>query len=349
MMKRLDEIDPNLKAVPLENGLLFQDIRHTPARIYGLIEGEYARLPAALRPLASEKLLPLQYNTSGGRVRFLTDSRRLGLRMLASDANGLPHMAYSGYAGIDCFLGEGPAPRYLATRWPPLGERLLESEIPLPGALSLVTLYLPLYDGIERLEIGLEPGASLLPPSPYTHEQPIVFYGSSITQGGCASRTSNTYCALVSRWLDSNFFSLGFSGSAKGEPWMAEYIAGLSMSCFVYDYDHNSPSPEYLRQTHRPFLETILSRNPDLPVVALSRPNPDLSGPDAERREIVRETCAWAAAQGARIWFVDGAFLLGDKGRDSCTVDGIHPNDLGFWRMAEAVYPCLQEALQPRD
>ena len=348
MTKRIEELDPNLRAVPLENGLFFQDVRSTPARIYGLVKGEYARLPAALRHLASEKLLPLQFNTSGGRVRFLTDSGRLGLRMLASDANGLPHMAYSGYAGIDCYLGEGPAPRYLATRWPPLGERLLESEIPLPGELSLVTLYLPLYDGIERLELGVAPGAALLAPPPYSREKPIVFYGSSITQGGCAGRPSNTYCALVSRWLDSDFRCLGFSGCAKGETWMAEYIAGLPMSCLVYDYDHNAPSPTYLRQTHRPFLETVLSRNPDLPVVALSKPNPDLSGPDAERREIIQETCAWAAGQGARIWFVDGARLLGDRGRDSCTVDGVHPNDLGFWRMAEGVYPSLREALESR-
>lgn len=348
MRPRLDEIDPNMEAVPLENGLLFQDVRHTPACIHGLIEGEYARLPAALRPLASGKLLPMQYSTSGGRVRFLTDSRRLGLRMLASNASGLYNMAYTGYAGIDCYLGEGPGARYLATRCPPLGERFLESEIPLPGTLSLVTLYLPLYSGIERMELGIEPGAALLAPAPYTHEKSIVFYGSSITQGGCASRPSNSYCALVSRWLDSDFTCLGFSGGAKGESWMAEYIASLSMSCFVYDYDYNAPSPEYLRQTHRLFLETILNKNPELPVVALSRPNPDLSGPDAERREIVEETCAWAAAQGVRIWFVDGAQILGDWGRDSCTVDGIHPNDLGFWRMAESVLPCLREALGDR-
>lgn len=346
MKTKMEKIDHNLQAVPLKPGLHFQDVRSTPARIYGLVEDEYARLPAALRPLASEKLLMLQRCTSGGRVRFLTDSRRLGLRMLVSDAEGYPHMAYSGYAGIDCYLGEGPEPQYMGTRWPPLGERLLESEIELPGTLSLVTLYLPLYDGIESLELGLEPGAALQAPPPYSRETPIVFYGSSITQGGCASRTSNTYCALTSRWLDSDFYCLGFSGGAMGEPWMAEYISQLPMSCFVYDYDHNAPSPDYLRQTHRPFLKTILDRNPTLPIIAMSRPYPNLPGTDAERREIVRETCTWAASQGARIQFVDGASLLGGKGRDSCTVDRTHPNDLGFWRMAETLLPCLTRALE---
>ncbi len=345
MKTKMETIDENLKSVPLEQGLHFQDVRSTPARIYGLIEGEYARLPAALRPFASEKLLILQGNTSGGRVRFLTDSRRLGLRMIVTDSEGFPHMAYSGYAGIDCYLGEGPDPEYLGTRWPPLGERLLESEFELPGTLSLVTLYLPLYDGIELLELGLEPGAALLAPPPYTRETPIVFYGSSITQGGCASRSSNTYCALVSRWLDSDFYCLGFSGNAKGEQWMAEYIAQLSMSCFVYDYDHNAPSPDYLRQTHRPFLKTILDSNPTLPVIAMSRPYPNLPGTDGERREIVRETCTWAASQGAQIQYVDSLSLLGGRGRDSCTVDRTHPNDLGFFRMAETLLPYLSRAL----
>jgi len=343
--KRLEEIDPNLKAVPLKDGLCFADVRATAARVHGLAEGEFVRLPAPIRALANEKLLHLQTNTSGGRVRLVTNSRRLGFRLQLADADGLPHMAYSGYAGVDCYAGAGTGSRYLATRWPDLGSSLLSSEVPLTGRWELVTLYLPLYDGLVSLELGVEPGASILPPPPCSVEPPIVFYGSSITQGGCASRPSNTYCALVSRWLDSDFRSLGFSGCAKGDLWMADYIAGLPMSCFVYDYDHNSPSPENLRQTHRPFLEVILDRNPDLPVVVMSKPNPDLTGPDRERRDIVRETCEWAKARGARVWFVDGDTLLGTEGRENCTVDGIHPNDLGFWRMAKAVYPCLKAAL----
>ena len=327
------------------NGLVYTDLWQTKAKVCGLIDGEFARLPAALRPLANERLRQLQTNTSGGRVRFVTDSSRLGVRMQVTDPVGIVHMPYTGYGGIDILLGEGPDTRYLATRVPPMQEAELDTEVPLPGSPVLVTIYLPVYDGVSRFELGVEHGASILPPTPYTRETPIVFYGSSITQGACASRPSNCYIARVSRWLDSDFISLGFNGSAKGESWLAEYIAGLKMSCFVYDYDHNAPSPEYLRQTHRPFLETILSRQPELPVVALSKPNPRLDGPDAERREIIRQTCAWAASQGANIRFVDGDTILGVKGRDCCTVDGIHPNDLGFWRMAEAVYPHVKALL----
>lgn len=325
--------------------LVFSPVWQTDARIYGLVDGEFARLPASIRPLANERLLHLQTNTSGGRIRFITDSTCLGIHMQVSDANGEPHMPYTAYAGIDILLGEGPDTRYLATRVPPLNETVLHTEVALPGEPVLVTVYLPVYDGVKSFEIGVDDGASILSPPPYTREDPIVFYGSSITQGACASRPSNAYTALVSRWLNSNYISLGFNGSAKGELWLAEYIANLKMSCFVYDYDHNSPSPEYLLDTHRAFLETILNKQPDLPVVALSRPNPKLDGPDAQRREIVRATCVWAAGQGANIRFIDGNTLFGTEGQDCCTVDGVHPNDLGFWRMAKTVYPHIKAVL----
>ena len=345
-MPTLEEIDPNMKNAPLENGLHFTDARSTPARFYGLVEGEYARLPENVRAQANEAQRILQTNTSGGRVRFVTDSKRVGVRTRVTDTGGIPNFTYIGYAGIDCYTSAGLDYRFRGVCCPPLGGAKGESSFRLSGKPELVTLYLPLYDGLESFEIGLEPGASLEAPPPYTHETPIVYYGSSITQGGCAGRAGNNYCALASRWLDSDFTCLGFSGNAKGEPWMAKHIAGLPMSCFVFDYDHNAPDPAYLRETHRPFLEIILSRRPELPVIMLSKPNPDLSGPDFERREIIRDTYEWAKSQGARAWFVDGESLFGGKGYECCTVDGDHPNDLGFFRMAETVYPILREALE---
>ena len=90
-------------------------------------------------------------------------------------------------------------------------------------------------------------------PTPYVVEKPIVFYGSSITEGGCASRVTNAYPALLSKWLNADYINLGFSGSAKGEIPVAEFIAEQSMSAFVYDYDHNAPNPEHLAATHEAF------------------------------------------------------------------------------------------------
>lgn len=345
-MSRLVDADPNM-GVKVQGGeLTFVDVRSTEAKIYGLPHGEYVRLPAAQRALASDKLLYLQSSTSGGRVRFLTDAKRLGIRMRVTNTDLIYNFSNIGYAGIDCYSGMRDPLRAIGICAPPISGTLAQTQLELSGMLQLITLYLPLYDGIESLELAVEPGASIQAPPPYTHETPILFYGSSITQGGCASRAGNNYCALVSRWLDSDFTCLGFSGCAKGELWLADYIAGQPMSCFVYDYDHNAPDPAYLRSTHKPFLETILQKRPDLPVLMLSKPAPQPGGPDDERREIIRETWAWARSCGARAWFLDGASLFGDRGSECCTVDGVHPNDLGFYRMAEAVFPVLREALE---
>ena len=254
-------------------------------------------------------------------------------------------MPLSGSAGLDIFADCGDGLKYAATKQPAFGRTRLEAEVPLPKGEKNVTIYLPLYNGVKSLKIGTEKGASLGAPPPYTHEKPVVFYGSSITQGGCASRTSNSYCALLARRLDSDFINLGFSGSAKGEAYMADYIAGLAMSCFVYDYDHNAPDAAWLKKTHRPFLEAILEKQPELPVILLSKPDTNFGPADLERRDIILDTYRWMKENGLRADFIDGGDLFGAAGRDCCTVDGCHPNDLGFYRMAEAVYPALSRIL----
>lgn len=346
-MSQLLKADPNMRAVFHAEGLEFVDPRATKAQIYGLIEGEYARFPAPLRALADENLRYLQGNTSGGRIRFVTNSKKLGIHLRIQPCELIYNFSYIGFAGIDAYLGDKHPLRALGVCCPPLGEREALVEFPLSGKEECITLYLPLYAGVELLEIGVEPGAVIEAPPSYTHTKPILYYGSSITQGGCASRAGNSYCALVSRWLDSDFTCLGFSGCAKGEPWLARWIAEQDMSCFVYDYDHNAPDAEYLRQTHQPFLKTILDRQPELPVILLSKPNPQPGTQDAERRDIIRETALWAESEGHRVRFLDGGTLFSGRNSEGCTVDSIHPNDLGFFRMAEALYPILREFLEP--
>ena len=109
-----------------------------------------------------------------------------------------------------------------------------------------ITINFPLYSAVSSLEIGLQETAVVESPTPYRVETPVVFYGSSITQGGCASRPGNCYTAVLSRRLDFDHVNLGFSGSGKAEQEMADYIAGLDMSVFVYDYDHNAPNLAHL-------------------------------------------------------------------------------------------------------
>ena len=327
-----------------KNGYFCFDPMQSAAAVCGLVPGAYCRVPKSVLALMSEGLKDLSAQTSGGRIRFNTDSEKLSVKLEVLSEPSMAHMASSGSSGLDFFEGTGKEMKYTATRQPACGQKKLEAEVALSRGEKTVTIYLPLYNGVRSLKIGLEKGASLAAPPPYTNEKPIVFYGSSITQGGCASRTSNSYCAMLARQFDSDFINLGFSGSAKGETYMAEYIAGLGMSCFVMDYDHNAPDPEHLLKSHLPFLQTILAKQPELPVIMLSKPDTNFTT-DLVRRDIVKASYEKLLAEHYNVQFADGGELFGTDFRDSCTVDGCHPNDLGFYRMAQAVMPALEKAL----
>ena len=211
-----------------------------------------------------------------------------------------------------------------------------------------ITIHLPRNEELKNVLIELEDDARVEPPTPYTIEKPMVFYGSSITEGGCASRAANAYTALLSKWLDTDYINLGFSGSAKGEPELAAYIAGLDMSVFIYDYDHNATVLEHLEKTHEPFFQIIRQTQPELPVLFLTKPDFDLDRENAcFRRKSIHRTYDNARASGDRnVYFIDGESFFGRKDREACTVDGCHPNDLGFIRMAEAIYPVLRKILK---
>ena len=215
------------------------------------------------------------------------------------------------------------------------------------GEMREFTLNLPLYNGIRSIRVGLAPKSEVVAPTPFAVERPILFYGSSITQGGCASRPGNAYTHILARWFDANLINYGFSGSARAEQEMARLVARIPQSVFVYDYDHNAPNVDHLAATHAPFFATLRAAQPQLPVVMVSRPDFDGNLADSRaRRDIVRLTYEQAKAAGdARVFFVDGETLFGASDRDPCTVDGCHPNDLGFMRMAETIRPTLAQAL----
>ena len=185
--------------------------------------------------------------------------------------------------------------------------------------------------------------ASIQQAAPYRVADPVVFYGSSITQGVAVSRPGNSYISLLSGMLDFDYVNLGFGGNAKGEQAMADYIAGLHQSVFVMDYDQNTPSVQHLEQTHPRFFDTIRSKQPHLPVVMISRPDFRYGGEQAVlRREVIRSTYQKAREAGDQnVWFIDGETLWGSEGWDSCTIDTCHPNDLGQWRMAVEIAKTL--------
>ena len=210
-------------------------------------------------------------------------------------------------------------------------------------------MFLPLYNGITAMEVGVNDDAVVEAPPAHAIAKPVGFYGSSITQGGCASKPGNSYNAMLARWLDFAQINLGFSGSGRGEPIMADYIASLDMAAFVLDYDHNAPSVEHLKNTHKPLFDTVRKAHPDLPIIIVTKPDFDYDASADRRRAVIRRTYDNAVANGDKnVWFIDGESFFGDVDRHLCTCDRCHPNDLGFWRMAQTVEPLVREILEAR-
>lgn len=315
----------------------------TPVKINGLLGG-YRRLPSEIINKVNDGVTGLALHSAGGRVRFATDSSAVYARVKLIGGAMMNHMPLSGMSGVDFYIdrifrGSVRPDSHVQTEY--------EGGINREKKMSQVTINLPLYNGVSEVYIGVDDDACVDAPEDYCMARPVVFYGSSITQGGCASRPGNAYTSILARWTDADHINLGFSGSALGEPVMAKYIASLTMSAFVMDYDHNAPSLDHLKETHKPFFQIIREAQPTLPVIFITKPDYD-SDPlgNAMRRDIINETYVSAQAAGDRaVYFVDGQSLFGTRDRDACTVDTCHPNDLGFMRMAETVYPVLKKIL----
>ncbi|MCR4620486.1 MAG: SGNH/GDSL hydrolase family protein [Clostridiales bacterium] len=348
----ITKIDMNfLKGSVFEAGdFEWRDILEKPFEIRGLAvhEGEkFCRLPLKLLPKLSEGVNSLAWHTAGGRVRFETDSPMLAFRVRSLNTGMMSHMPLTGSAGIDVY-SDG----IFTGSVRPANDRggYFEGSVSLGDGRHLVEVNLPLYNGITNMYVGVSKGKSVFAPKPYSIDAPVVYYGSSITQGGCASRPGNSYQGFISRWLDSDHINLGFSGNGKGEPEMAEYIASLRMSAFVLDYDHNAPTQPHLIATHESFYKTVRSANKELPIVIVSRPDWRHDEQSArERRVICRRTYLNAVKAGDNnVYFIDGHRLFAKKDREDCTVDGTHPNDLGFYRMATVIYPVLKKALEQK-
>ncbi len=214
--------------------------------------------------------------------------------------------------------------------------------------MTFYTLNTPCFAEVRRLHIGIEKGSRLARGKKYRNKKPIVFYGSSITHGAAAGRPGNTYESFISQRYNLDYRNLGFSGNAFGEESMAKFIADLAMCAFVCDYDHNAPSVEHLMQTHYRFYEIIRKKQPQIPYIMISKPdyftNPEKND---KRRNVILESYRKAKTAGDKnVYFIDGETLFEGEHCESCTSDGIHPNDLGFYRMSKKIGDVISQVLK---
>lgn len=313
--------------------------------------GELSRLPVKLKDSYREPVWELAQSPSGGRIRFRTNSTTLAIRLEYPGPPDAKNMHAFGQTGVDLYVNGTYRDTAIAGRDSKPGlvqEHSFYKD--KPRAYREITLYLPLYMPVKVLGIGIDADAEIQAPKPFALNKPIVFYGTSITQGGCASRPGMSYQAILGRMLNVDFVNLGFSGNGKGEPELARAVASIDAAYFVLDFAQNNPSVESLAQVYQPFIETIRNKHPETPILVITpifgaheawSPDPRLDG----MRALIRGVAAQRIAAGDKnIQIIEGTDLIGPSRVDGL-VDGTHPNDLGFEWMAEGLAARISKVL----
>jgi len=360
MAKRIEELDPNFLQADPEAGLTWIDARAIGLEGQGWnddrLKRPYARLPREAEGVVREPVWSLAQHSAGLCVRFATDAAQISVRWNLWDKNlAMSHMPATGVSGIDLYLYDDKKPfgkRYywMGTGIPTAQENNSSQLIAglSEGESRVWMLYLPLYNGVEKLEIGLPAGSSITPAS--RDDKPIVCYGTSIVHGGCAMRTGMSYPAIMGRTLDYPVLNLGFSGNGQAEPEVARLLAELDPAVYVLDYGPNLGADRIAENTI-PFIDILRQARPKTPIVLVENINyvkaAYLNGTADNVRSknaAMRASFDKLRARGEdNLLYFHADGLLGEDGED--TVDGTHPTDVGFMRMAAGLTPIVRSLL----
>lgn len=313
----------------------------------------FERLPAGLEGKTRTPVWDLSKNCAGLAVRFRTNSPVIAVKWEVTGDVTMNHFAPTGIKGLDLYgLQEGKW-RFVNTARP---VKKVTSSIIIDNRLeeeSEFMLYLPLYDGLSSLEIGVKSTALISSPladSPHRNK-PVVFYGTSITQGGCASRPGMAYPAQLSRMLDRQTINLGFSGNGQLDYEIAEAMAGIDASCFVIDCLPNVTVAQ-MNEKYIRFLEILRAGKPDTPILLVDNilfPHIffDLSVKKKveEKNRLLQQIFKEMKKRGDRhLYYVEADGLIGSDGEG--TVDGVHLTDLGFQRISENLFPVIRKLIK---
>ena len=350
--RKIDASVARMDAIP------WYDIRHLGVEGKGWTDTKsfYDRLPAKAEGVVRGPVWGLSLDSAGMCVRFVTDANEIQARWeLRSKNLAMPHMPATGVSGLDLYVKDASGTwKWLAVGRPtkfPINLATLVKDIP-EGTREYI-LYLPLYNGVKSVEIGIPEGYTLWKAPPYPeNRKPIVFYGTSITQGGCASRTGMVHTAIVGRRLNYPVINLGFSGNGRMEPEMADLFAELDPSVYVLDCLPNM-NGEAVAERVEPFVRKIRQAHPDTHILFVE----DRTYSDAfmvqsrrqrntENRLELHKVYSRLKSEGVKhLYYLPGERLLEDDRDNLATVDGSHPTNLGFLRQADALCEVLKPIL----
>ncbi|GAB2545824.1 SGNH/GDSL hydrolase family protein [Rufibacter soli] len=307
------------------------------------LESTFTRLPAKAKGLVTDEVWKLGQNSAGIHVRFTSNSPSIKVKWSLRGNNNLNHMAPTGVKGIDLYA-RGPKGWKWVGVGKPSGKRN-EAEVVtnMAAGEKEFLLYLPLYDGVDSVAIGVEKGASLQKVAAPA-QKPIVFYGTSITQGACATRPGMAYPAIIGRQLDRETINLGFSGNGKMDLPMAQLLAELDPALYVLDCLPNMKPEEVLPRTlevvkllraARPATPILLVENIDYAHTWIDLRVSDLV---QKKNQNLRAAYTQLKDQGVKhLYYRSNKNLVPTNGEGS--VDGVHLTDLGFAHLANALSP----------
>ncbi len=341
------------------DGTLWFDVRVIGVEGQGWEEDELAspfdRLPARAQGVVRDAVWGLSRDSTGLCVRFVTDATKIQARWnLISSQLEMVHMPATGVSGLDLYARDDDGQwRWLSVGRPTAQENTVTlCEGIIPGRREYL-LYLPLYNGVSEVAIGIPAENSLYTAPAYSDEvaKPIVFYGTSITQGGCASRPGMVHTSILGRWFDRPVINLGFSGNGRMEAEVTEFMAEIDAAVFVIDCLPNIGADEVAARTE-PMVQILREAHPETPILLVEDRTYSDALFNAGKRE--RNDSSRVALRAAyerliadgdeHLYYLEGEHLLGTDNEG--TVDSSHPTDLGFYRQAEAFRAALEPLLE---
>lgn len=339
--------------------LVWTDIRQcqVEGRGWNDTKDYYDRLPAKAETRVRPPVWNLARHSAGMLVRFRTDATAIHARWALTSPNlAMPHMPATGVSGLDLYVKMPNGQwRWLAVAQPKAQTNEVQLISGLPPHEREYLLYLPLYNGTRFVEIGVPAGARLQPAGPWGPGQrkPVAFYGTSILQGGCASRPGMCHSAIVGRRFNWPTINLGFSGNGKMEPELAELLAELDPAVYVLDCLPNMVGREVAERVV-PFVRRLRAAHPSTPIVLVEDRTyanaflvPEKQSRHQESRRALKDAWRQLKREGVRhLYYLPGDSLMGRDGEG--TVDGSHPTDLGFMRQAEAFAKVLRPLLKTK-
>ena len=317
-----------------------------------LKESPYDRLPISYKEKVREPVWDLSKASAGITVRFHSNSTSINLKWTVLNDFDMPHMAATGIKGIDLYTKYNNKWRYVTTAGALVGLKTYQNKsIPTDSIneYELIKnmspdfreykLFLPLYDGVTKLEIGIDNNALITKASP-NPAKPIVFYGTSITQGGCASRPGMAHTNIISRKLDVDCINYGFSGNGRMETPIVELISEIDARFYVIECLQNMDS-EQVSERVKPLVDIIRTEHPNTPIVLVENMMYTMAFLDqTQETRLIQENEALKneydkiiKSGTPNIFYIkdNKDFLVDNEG----TVDGVHLTDLGFLRYSD--------------